>query len=124
MYCKPNISKGPRKSSQLFCQLPFPNLNALPLLINLFLFSLPFCDICTHPNVLVDFVLSFSLRFSAPTNPIHVVGTHTQLSCIYPATCAIFHSECFQIPQPFLVFGYHQSNLHAIQNCFYYPKFN
>lgn len=40
MRCKPNISESLRKSSQIFHQLPFPNLKTLPLLINLFLFSL------------------------------------------------------------------------------------
>lgn len=79
MCCKPTRSKSLRKSSQIFCQLPFPNLNTLPLLINLFLFSLAFCDICIHPNVSVDFVLYFSLCFIAPTNPINVLGTRIHI---------------------------------------------
>lgn len=109
MCCKPNISKGLRKSSQIFCQLPFPNLNALPLLINLFLLSLAFCDICIRPNVSVDFVLSFSLRFSAPTNPVHVVGTHTQLLYL---SCYLRYRSFRMFPNSSNIFSFWLSSEH------------
>lgn len=77
MRCKPNISESLRNSSQIFRQLPFPNLKTLPLLINLFLFSL--LSVASAFNQMFHWTsfFYFSLCFIMLTNPINVFGTHT-----------------------------------------------